>query len=176
MGEDFAVWYAKFFFSNAVGGVVFRGVVTAYQAVRLMRVAQVAKGTGAFLEGAVEGGSGLGRLASLEVNVSQKGLNLIENHLNQFGEVPENIMMINRLKAAMEAGQKVSGADASFYMHEAAEATMMGQGMGYEAAHAASLAKYGVSQFSVYHPEVIQSVNALNSSFNSAWFKFWGIE
>ncbi|ATQ71016.1 MULTISPECIES: hypothetical protein [Methylosinus] len=73
----------------------------------------------------------------------------------------------------MASGQRVTGADAIFYTHEAAEATMMGRGLSYDAAHAASLEKYGVSPFSVYHPDVIRS---MPEHFNSNWYKFWGIK
>ena len=54
----------------------------------------------------------------------------------------------------------------------AKRAAMMERGMGYDAAHAAALQKYGVSPFSVYPPQVIQ---ALPGSFNQKWFNFWGI-
>jgi hypothetical protein len=50
---------------------------------------------------------------------------------------------------------------------------MMGRGMSYEAAHAASIAKYDVSPFSLYHPEVIQQFPEM---FNNAWRAFWGLE
>src|SRR4051812_34669106 len=43
-------------------------------------------------------------------------------------------------------------------VHEVSEATMMASGLSYDAAHAGSLAKYGVSTFSVYHPEVIACI------------------
>ena len=33
--------------------------------------------------------------------------------------------MIERLQTAMNNGEKITGADASFYMHEIAEASMM---------------------------------------------------
>ena len=65
--------------------------------------------------------------------------------------------MIARLRLAQQNGQKISGADASFYLHEAAEATMMRRGVLYDAAHDAALNKYNVSPFSVYHPDVIQA-------------------
>jgi RHS repeat-associated protein len=129
------------------------------------------RGTGAFIEG-VGGGEGLGKLADKAIQVSEKGLAIVEEHLAQFGPVPENTAMIGRLRSALSAGERISGADASFYMHEVSEATMMGRGMSYEAAHATALAKYGVSPYSVYHPEVIQS---LPSSFNANWLKFWGL-
>jgi hypothetical protein len=57
-------------------------------------------------------------------------------------------------------------------MHEVAEATMMGSGAAYEAAHSAALLKYGVSPFSVYHPEVILKYA---SEFNANWLRFWGL-
>ncbi len=57
-------------------------------------------------------------------------------------------------------------------LHEVSEATMMARGLPYDTAHASALAKYGVSPFSAYHPEVIA---ANPSAFNSNWFKYWGI-
>jgi len=131
-----------------------------------------AKGTGAFNPAFSGGGNGLGSLLGKEISVSQRGLNLVENHLAQFGDVEENTMMLDRLRGSLATGQKISGGDASFYLHEASEATMMGRGMSYDAAHAAALQKYGVSPFSVYSPQVIQ---ALPGSFNQNWFKFWGL-
>jgi RHS repeat-associated protein len=130
-----------------------------------------ARGTGAFMEGA-QGGAGLGKLAGKSLNVSEKGLGIVEKHLAQFGDVPQNTAMIGRLRAALSEGRAISGADASFYMHEVAEATMMGRGMSYGAAHSGALAKYGVSPFSVYHPEVVQQ---FSSAFNSNWASFWGL-
>ncbi|MDB6022756.1 MAG: hypothetical protein JWQ04_2613 [Pedosphaera sp.] len=62
--------------------------------------------------------------------------------------------MMQNLQDAFSAGQKVTGANANFYLHEASEATFMGNGLSYDAAHAAALGKYGVSPFSLYTPEV----------------------
>ncbi len=97
---------------------------------------------------------------------------MVEEHLSQFGPIPENEAMLARLREALAQGRTISGADASFYMHEANEATLMGRGLAYEQAHASALAKYQVSPFSVYHPDVIQ---ALPQQFNNNWFAFWGI-
>ncbi len=127
-------------------------------------------GTGAFLEGTA-GGEGLGMFASRGFQISEKGLRIVETHLVQFGEVPENTAMISRLRAALKSGEELTGADASFYFHEVSEATLMGRGVSYEAAHATALGKYGVSPFSVYHPDVIK---ALPGRFNSNWSTFWG--
>jgi len=131
----------------------------------------VSRGTGAYLPGA-SGGEGLGRLAGAEIRVSERGLNLVEQHLEQFGPIPENEAMLARLREALTQGRRISGADASFYMHEANEATLMSRGIGYDAAHTSALSKYQVSPFSVYHPDVIQT---LPESFNDNWFSFWGI-
>ena len=85
--------------------------------------------------------------------------------------------MISRLEDAMKNGEKITGADASFYMHELAESHMMKDltktmdfESAYDIAHSSALSKYEVSQFSVYHPDVI----ANNSSqFSIAWKRFW---
>jgi RHS repeat-associated protein len=132
--------------------------------------------TGAYNEGAADGGSGLGKLAGRSIQVSQKGLNRVKNHLSNpfFEEAPENQAVIGRLESAMANGRRVSGADASFYMHEVHEATLMRAagytGDAYAAAHQAALDRYGVSQFSVYHPDVIQQ---FSSRFGGAWRAFW---
>jgi len=81
--------------------------------------------------------------------------------------------MVGRLQQALASGSRISGADASFYLHEVSEATMMGRGLSYEAAHAGALGKYGVSPFTVYAPEVIL---ANPGSFNSNWFTFRGLK
>jgi RHS repeat-associated protein len=137
-----------------------------------LRAPSASSGTGAFTS-ATGGGSGLGRLASAEINVSARGLQLVENHLARFGRFPQNEAMLARLRAALTEGRRITGADASFYMHELNEATLMGRGMAYEAAHASALSKYQVSPFSVYHPEVVQ---AMPDQFNSNWLRFWGLE
>lgn len=139
-----------------------------------------ARGTGAYANGFDKIGAGLGRLENKEINVTQKGLTLVENHLVKFGSNPENTAMIARLRNILETGQKISGADESFNLHEAAEATIMARLMKggmtfdetYNLGHATALQKYGVSLFSVYHPEVISAFPEL---FNSNWFMFWEI-
>jgi filamentous hemagglutinin len=83
-----------------------------------------------------------------------------------------NNAMVERLQKAFDAGQKVTGANANFYLHEASEATMMQQGLSYDAAHAAALQKYGVSNFSFYAPEVIKMYPTM---FNGSWRAFWGL-
>lgn len=88
--------------------------------------------------------------------------------------------MIQRLQDALLHGNLISGADASFYLHEVSESTMMKRliqgGLSfddaYDIAHTAVLNKYEVSPFSVYHPDVIQALGL--SHFNPNWWNFWG--
>lgn len=169
-GEELGMWR----FAGILGLVGLNEVKHLRHAGKLP---DVARGTGAFLKG-IGGGDGLGKLAGKVFNVSPKGLNMVEQHLKQFGPVPANSAMIDRLRAAISEGRKIDGADASFYLHELSEATHMSrltkQGMSfedaYEVAHAAALRKYQVSPFSVYHPDVIRS---LPEEFNANWLKFW---
>jgi filamentous hemagglutinin len=79
-----------------------------------------------------------------------------------------------RLENALNTGQPLTDADASFYIHEVTEATKMSKGMLYNNAHNFALGKYQVSPFSVYHADVINQVNALEpGSFNNRWLDFW---
>jgi hypothetical protein len=118
-------------------------------------------------------GQGLGKLEGMEINVSQKGLDIVKNHISTFDSYAPNQAMIQRIESALQSGKLLTGADASFYMHEVSEFTKMGKGMGYDVAHASAIQNYEVSPFSVYHPDVIKS---MPGEFNSSWFKFWGLE
>jgi hypothetical protein len=139
--------------------------------------ATVERATGAFRPGVkLEGG--LGIFAERELTVTQKGLNLVKAHLArpEFGGAIDPIenAMVQRLENALASGKRVSGADAIFYTHELAEATMMAKGILYEEAHAAALQKYGVSPLSVFHPDVIRSLPP--GYLNYRWYQFWGIK
>lgn len=100
------------------------------------------------------------------VQLTQQGLDVVGNHLAQFDEFAPNTQMMQNLQDAFDAGQPVTGANANFYLHETSEAAFMGNGLSYDAAHAAALEQYGVSPFSLYTPEVIQANPTL---FNNAW-------
>jgi RHS repeat-associated protein len=115
---------------------------------------------------APEGGSG--------INVTEKGLDLVTEHLSRPGMDPAdyNDAMLDRLRTAMENGDRVSGADANFYMHEANEATTMNRGLSYPEAHKYALDRYGVIEFDLYHPDVIRQYPA---DFNSNWWNHWKI-
>jgi len=93
--------------------------------------------------------------------------------------------MLQRLEAALEAGETLTGADANFYLHETYEAglheagrlaELMAEGMDFGTAqsvvHEETLEALSQSPFSLYHPEVI---DALPEYFNSAWRQFWGL-
>jgi hypothetical protein len=120
-----------------------------------------------------------GTLAGQEFTVTGSNIEKIETHLQRFSEeeedgsmAPQNEMMLDRLKTAFAEGRAVYGADASFYFHELHEASLMDAGIDYPEAHSSAFAKYGVSPFSVYAPEVVQSFPEL---FNSHWLKFWDL-
>lgn len=98
---------------------------------------------------------------------------MIKSHLSQFGDTVENNAMISRMESALSEGRTISGADANFYLHEAAESTLMAKGMSYEEAHEAALNMYNVSRYSLYVPEVIKKYSEW---FNEKWFEFWGME
>jgi hypothetical protein len=125
-----------------------------------------------------QGNNGLGVLTNRSVRPTQKGLDIVKQHLSNplFTDDGRNALMINRIQNAIDTGTLLTNADASFYMHEISESTIM-RGIytdaSYKIAHQAALNKYGVSPFSVYAPEVIQQ---LRESFHPSWFKFWGIE
>ncbi len=119
---------------------------------------------------------GVGPAAKTEakagITITARGLAIVEKHLALFGDDAANAAMVARLRSALDTGRRVTSADANFYLHELAEATMMRNGMSYETAHAAALGKYGVSNYALYHPEVIGSNPGL---FNNAWRAFWGL-
>ncbi|MFL5807435.1 MAG: hypothetical protein ACJ8CR_37630, partial [Roseiflexaceae bacterium] len=153
------------------------GLVRGGQAVRgLLRDRGTA---GAILTATAEKKPGLGSLSGRQFRISSQDLATIERHLarpelDAADLAPENVAMIARLRTALTEGSLISGADASFYFHELTEAALMDQGIPYETAHLQALARYGVSHFSVYHPEVLQALG--REHFNLNWFRFWGIE
>lgn len=79
--------------------------------------------------------------------------------------------MIDRL--ANQVGSVVTGADRNFYTHELLENQYMGVGMNYDDAHRAALMNDGVSDFAIYHPDVIRQ---FPDYFNNSWRSYWGIK
>ena len=118
---------------------------------------------------------GLGKISGKEYTVTEKGIENVRKYLTEQGFIEdyENQAMLKRLENALANGQKITGADAVFYTHELKEAQLVLSGMEQTVAHQAALNYYGVSPFSVYHPEVIQLQPGW---WNKAWFDFWNIE
>jgi hypothetical protein len=116
---------------------------------------------------------GLGDISGNSYAVTQKGIATIKQHLNSTNmNASENYAMIKRLEYALQNGQKITGADASFYLHELKETALMQNGLSYDAAHQMALDFYGASPFSVYDPSII---NRFPEKFNNNWRDFWGI-
>jgi len=111
------------------------------------------------------------------IEVTEKGLELITEHLatNVEGATAENAAMIGRLQTAMTNGLRGFGADANFYLHEAYEATLMNRGTSYVVAHAAALTRYGVSQYALYHPQVVNTLHKAEGIFSQAYLNYWNI-
>ena len=175
--DNFGEYLGQVLFEDALAtGITFSGLkLNDY--VKSLKGASGSKspatGKGGF-NGNVGDGSGFGKLEDITINVTEKGLSKIKNHIKSNGfDAPENTAMIERIEKAMKNGEKISQADASFYMHELKESTLMSKGMLYEEAHAAALATYEVSPFSVYHPDIITQNP---SSWGKPWFDFWGIK
>jgi len=162
-----------------LGGAYLASVVLSGGVTSIAGGGAVAGGvTGAVTPGVVSGFLGLGLVGDKLINVSEKGLAIVEAHLAKFGAVEENGAMVERLRAALQSGQKITGGDAAFYLHEIAEATQMAKlmqsGLGFQAAqqlaHVEALNQFQVSEFAVYPLEVIMQ---FRSEFGSAWIKFW---
>jgi RHS repeat-associated protein len=117
-------------------------------------------------------GEGFGILAGRTIKTSEEGLEIVAAHLNTFGYDGPNVMMLERLRKAHAAKQPLSGADAVFYTHEIAEATLVAKGMEQPLAHASVIEKYGVDSRAIYAPDVVR---AFPSEFNNSWKAFWGI-
>jgi filamentous hemagglutinin len=105
------------------------------------------------------------------VTVTEKGLALVANNLARFEEYAPNTAMVQKLLDALSTNTQATGAAAQFYLHEIAENTFRAAGMTYDEAHAAALAKYGVSNFNLYSPDVVRS---FSSEFNDNFRAFWG--
>jgi RHS repeat-associated protein len=112
---------------------------------------------------------------------SEKGLNIVKDHLSKFGADEGNAGMIQRLENALANGERITGADRNFYMHELKENTVMNGLMkkgatfddAYEVAHPGAIQWDKVSPFELYHPEIIQKCGT--QCFGPGFFKYWGL-
>ena len=109
---------------------------------------------------------------SNSVKPTQEGLDTIKEHLSGDMQADFNDAMIDRIENTLKKGGKLEGPDAEFYRHELEESRLMQQGLDYDTAHNAALDKYGVTEFDLYHPDVIKE---MPEWFGLAWFEYWGI-
>ncbi len=131
--------------------------------------------TGAFDATAEATGKGLGKFKNVKVDPTAEQLAKIENHLENFGDIPYNKAMVDRIKKAIAEGRQLEGADAHFYVHELGESGLMKFYMekggmsfndAYKLAHQEMLDSVGASPFSLYHPDVIKQ---FPKEFSPAW-------
>ena len=108
----------------------------------------------------------------VSVKPTQEELDTIKDHLSGDMQADFNDAMIERIEKVLEEGGELKGPDAEFYRHELEETRLMNQGLDYDTAHNAALDKYGVTEFDLYHPDVIES---MPEWFGPAWFEYWGI-
>ncbi|MGN1034515.1 MAG: hypothetical protein ACI4PK_02875 [Oscillospiraceae bacterium] len=87
----------------------------------------------------------------------------------------QNLMtpMIKRIDEAMKLKKPITGADSNFYLRELEEAKLVSKGINYETVHSMALKKYNVSEYDLYHPDVIKK---FPSWFNNSWFEYWGLK
>ena len=118
---------------------------------------------------------GLGEISGNQYHITQQHIDIVEHHLfhsGRFEPDPSNAAMIGRLQNALNRGETITGADASFLLHELNESMLMRRGLDYNRAHREAIALYRINDFSVYHPDVIRQ---FAESFGSSWFRFWDI-
>ena len=108
----------------------------------------------------------------VSVKPKQEDLDIIKDHLSGDMQADFNDAMIERIEKVLQEGGELKGPDAEFYRHELEETRLMNQGLDYDTAHNAALSKYGVTEFDLYHPDVIES---MPEWFGPAWFEYWGI-
>ncbi|GAB5411534.1 MAG: hypothetical protein ChlgKO_06480 [Chlamydiales bacterium] len=120
-----------------------------------------------------------GKLNGKSIRVTKKGLGIVKRHIEMVHiESKEvfnpNLIMIERLEEELKNGGYLSQFDASFYLHEVKEATLVEKYLkegdsfadAQEFAHKLAFMTYSVSPFSVYHPIVSDKYPDL---FNKKW-------
>ncbi len=111
-------------------------------------------------------------IQQIEPVVTNEGLNAISDYLQEIEleydeEYPYNRVMLERLKGGLRTQQ-----DINFYQHELYESNLVKRGLTRDIAHSETLARYGVREFDLYHPSVIQQYPQF---FSSSWFAYYGI-
>jgi hypothetical protein len=166
---------AAFNYTTNIWGALIQGGRAAIVWLSTRQAATVAVvETGALIATGTAGvGSGLTLAGPAAVNVTSRGLSIVENHLATVDYFVGNAAMLERLRGILASGKPATGADAAFYLHELAEASHVARGMTRELAHTTVLSKFGHSPYQLYHPDVIQAHSA---EFNNSWRSFWGVK
>jgi YD repeat-containing protein len=172
--SDFGSWWddfwAAFGLGAAAGGAAAAGGETAIT------------GTGSIIV-LSSGGPGLDpNLNPGAAGLNQQGIDSIKQHLTRPELTDEhgtaldwapNKAMVDRLQYSVTNGcDCIDGPDANFYLHETYENALMNQGWSYPDAHSRALSNYGVTEYDLYHPDVIR---AYPGDFNDSWFDYYGI-
>lgn len=173
--SDWGSWWDDFWGFFGLGGAAGAGVVAGGET--------AITAAGSII---VIGSSGSGIDPNLNPGASglnQQGIDTIKRHLSrpELGstdgtalQYKPNEMMVERLQSAVTNGcDCIDGPDANFYLHELYESALMDQGISATEAHQRALSNYGVTQFDLYHPDVIQTLGP--SSFTRPWFDYYGI-
>jgi uncharacterized protein RhaS with RHS repeats len=119
---------------------------------------------------------GTGSLAKNGLQVTEKGLARIEAHLSQFGDIPENTVMINRLRSS-----ELTKVDQNFYLHELKESSIMKRGIDYNSAHRATLEWQSIEykrgyEAQLYHPDAMKAAEGGLSSWSDEALKGAGLK
>jgi hypothetical protein len=123
-------------------------------------------------------GSGMAATEQSALNITQKGLSTVQNHVASFGEDAANKVMLNNLGNALNNGQNLAGANLNFYTHELTEASLMAKGVCYPMSHGISLITQGVSEFSLYTPAAIQAADHAAGgvpTWSLGYYMYWGM-
>jgi RHS repeat-associated protein len=122
--------------------------------------------------------SSLGAIRGSTIRPTQKGIDIISNHLGQFGNVPENTFMLQRINAKLSSGGVLTYADANFYAHELEEAALMAKGVSQGTAHENALSLYGLCEWDLYDPAAVKAADEVygQKSMNPAYYQYWGIK
>ena len=158
-------------FMGGANGLIFYGVASAYQQATAPKPSTTSLQERANLAAELSEAEGCEGRNSV-IKPTQEGVDIITEHLSGDMQADFNDAMIRRIETVLQEGGELKGPDAEFYFHEIEEAGLMNQGLDYDAAHNAALDKYQVTEFDLYHPDVIK---AMPEWFSPAWFEYWNI-
>jgi hypothetical protein len=119
-------------------------------------------------------GGPIRQLSSVRIRITNRGVDVVEQHVARFGPDPANRAMIERLRAIAAGQLPATGADRNFYSHELREFVRyrrrgfpIGAGDDYDLwnnAHTATLEDYGLRELdahgnrNLFHPDAWPSL------------------